>query len=327
MQQLGLRGIPKGIPILYDHESKGGFQIGHVKRGWLDSEGWLRIEAEIELDTLSGRAAAAQVEHGSRTGLSLTHEYDLMERIFREPGWFESKMFKDVTILQVEEVEREGCFVLKGERTEIEERDRISEHAEAPVRSRRKMDPKEKAQYELELKAAMDKRDSLAKDLEEFTKGARLQEDRMAVLTGQLKERDDKETALRGQLDSFFQRDRANLAAKQQELAGLLPPEAGEILDKVTGLATDSAGIENVNTLYTLVSENMRMPGRDEQEALVQGFKSQLTSAAGTDALVNENKKRFRPDPNSSADGPLRVTVTRREMAVLDAVKRDHGAV
>lgn len=314
----------EGLPIVCDHSSEGGFRVGRVERSWLDGEGWLRISGAIDTRTLSGRAAAAQVERGTREGLSLTHIYEPYERIGREPGWFESKTFKEVAVLPRDRIEREGCLALTGEHVEIEGQDRITEPAEAERRPTARMDPKEKASYELELQQAREKRDALAKDLEKFTAGARAQDEKMVALEASAKERDSREDGLKKQLDGFFQRDRAQLDAKHQELAGLLPTTADsqKVLEDAKTLATDPAGVEKMQALFTLVADNMRVETREEQEALVQGYKHQMAGAASTEQLVAENRKRYRTEGGGGAPAGS-VTTSARNLAILEKIERD----
>lgn len=318
------------VPIVYDHTDHGGFPIGKVTRSWLDSEGWMRIAGEIDTRTISGRAAAAQVEHGPRKGLSLTHIYELDERIGGEPGWFESKEFKEVAILRPEDAEREGCVSLTGEHIEIEEeQERISGTDEATRRPPAEtMDPKlAQAKLELELEQARSERDKLVENLETFTVGARAKEQEMEGLQARMKEREDKSTAMQTQLDGFFERDRVRLDAQRQEVLDLLPdvPEAAQALEGAMSLAVNPSGIEKMGALLTVVSNNMKLKTRDEQEDEVQEFKNKMRGAQSISALVKENNKRYRTPAGARPSSSPEVTASARDLAILDAINYDMG--
>jgi len=346
MRRIGIAGLP--INYLHTSEQAAkrqgarGFEIGRVEESWLDDEGWLVARGYIRTDTLSGRAAALQVEKGLTSGLSLTHEVQVEPRITGDRGWFESKRFTDLTICPPDLVEptRAGCGVSRGEYTEIEEERRsITEAAGStptttgPEPSHAaQMDPKMQAQLELELKQAREQNEKLAtqnkklaENLKEFDVAANQQEQ---AFQAQLKEREDREAFLKNQLDGFFQARDSQVAAKQQEVANMTsdPTNAKTAFDEIRALAQNPTQLDAVDRVFTLVAENMRAPTRASDESDLQRYKSRLASGANEDVqgLIDHNRKRFRGNPGGEGGGSsAMVAATQRELAILRAVQAD----
>lgn len=317
-----------GVPVTFDHASGGGFRVGRVERSWIDDEGWMRMSGIVDADTLSGRAVVAQIERGTRTGLSVTHDYELMSRVTREPGYFEIKDVVEVAILPEDRAERAGCLISGGEMLEIEDRrDSITGTPEEPRQrpSEPEMDPKEKAAWEVELAKEREKSKAVAEDLEKFTIAARVKEQKMEEMQKQLEEKDAAATAYQTQLKAFFDGQNAAVEAKQQEVAGMTrnPEEAQAAFEELReGLPTEKLGA--LHRVYTLVSDNMRVPTRDESEAMVQGFKQQLTYDNTVEGMRDENRKRFRDETGTSrATAGSSRTVSARQLAVLAQVEAE----
>ena len=333
-----------GKPIVYNHlytkdvidshqkRTENGFKIGRIIRNWIDSEGWMCIEGEIDNpETLTSRSIISEISHGLRTGLSLTHTYGLEPRIGNEPGYFEYKIFTEVSICPPDQIRRNECLIQKGEIIEIEEREGISElsrvsSSEKADSTTSTMDPKDQAKFELELEQEKKARKALEEDLKSFTEGARKKDADFESLQTQLSDKEAQTVKMQSELEQFFDRDRVQLNDKKSELMKMFGMGTEDtnntVLDQAIGLANDQHGVETMGNLFTLVANNMREGGREHDESQVREFKHELTAAEDTQNYIAENRKRFRPeDGNSSSSSSSDYTVSKRDLAVMKAIE------
>lgn len=332
-----------GKPILWNHD----FEIGTVERSWLGDDGWLHVTGSIYTDTPEGRVVAHEIETGTRNGLSLTHVYDVYDRMTDEPGYFERKKFTELSVCRSSETRRPGCKILKGGYGEIEADSSITESGAATSRLQETpttstMEAQAKAAYELKLQQGQKEIESLSakvKEAEGFETKYAAQQQRQERLETQMKEKDLREKALESQLEEYTERARSQLETRQTAIQQLLgdSPDVKSTLDGARSLVTDQKGVEKMDALFSLVEANMRGPNNDDARAAVDGYKAQALSGRKSDDFFERNRKRFRAAaPGSGPSGGAGggggggaggggggVSVSLRDLAILQSVEED----